>query len=152
MIDTRLLSVLAVCETGSFTRAAERLNLSQPAVSQHIRQIENELNVRVFERVRGSLRVTREGDIVVKYARRMQALTNNLIETLATERTQVTSLTVGITHTAESNSIAETLARYVSLRDHMSIKMITGSVWTWPSSKVRFPIRAFTRSCWIRTA
>lgn len=128
MIDTRLLSVLAVCETGSFTRAAERLNLSQPAVSQHIRQIENELNVRIFERVRGSLRVTREGDIVVKYARRMQALTNNLIETLATERTQVTSLTVGITHTAESNSIAETLARYVSLRDHMSIKMITGSV------------------------
>ncbi len=128
MIDTRLLSVLAVYETGSFTRAAERLSLSQPAVSQHIRQLENELNVHIFERVRGSLRLTREGDIIVKYARRMQALTNNMLEALANERTQVTSLTVGITHTAESNSIAETLARYVSLRDHMSIKMITGSV------------------------
>ena len=128
MIDTRLLSVLAVYETGSFTRAAERLSLSQPAVSQHIRQLENELNVHIFERVRGSLRLTREGDIIVKFARRMQALTNNMLEALANERTQVTSLTVGITHTAESNSIAETLARYVSLRDHMSIKMITGSV------------------------
>ena len=128
MIDTRLLSVLAVYETGSFTRAAERLSLSQPAVSQHIRQLENELNVHIFERVRGSLRLTREGDIIVKYARRMQALTNNMLEALANERTQVTSLTVGITHTAESNSIAETLARYVSLRDHMSIQMITGSV------------------------
>ncbi len=128
MIDIRLRSLLAVCETGSFTRAAERLSLSQPAVSQHVRQLENELHVHIFERVRGSLRVTREGDIVVKYARRMQALTNNMMEALATERTQVTSLTVGITHTAESNSIAETLARYVSTRDGVSIKMITASV------------------------
>ena len=128
MIDIRLRSLLAVCETGSFTRAAERLSLSQPAVSQHVRQLENELHVHIFERVRGALRVTREGDIVVKYARRMQALTDNLMEDLATERTQVTNLTVGITHTAESNSIAETLARYVSTRGGMSIKMITASV------------------------
>lgn len=128
MIDTRLLSLLAVNETGSFTRAAERLSLSQPAVSQHIHQLEDELNVRLFERSRGTLRLTREGDIVVKYARRMQALANNLAEDLATERTHLANLTVGITHTAESNAIAETLARYVTLRDHMSIKMITGSV------------------------
>ena len=128
MMDSRLLSLLAVHETGSFTRAAEKLSLSQPAVSQNIRLLENELHIHIFERVRGALHLTREGDIVVKYARRMQALSNNLIEDLATERTQVTSLTVGITHTAESNAIAETLARYVSLRDHMSIKMITGSV------------------------
>ena len=39
MIDSRLLSVLTVYETGSFTRAAERLSLSQPAVSQHVRQL-----------------------------------------------------------------------------------------------------------------
>ena len=128
MIDSRLLSVLTVYETGSFTRAAERLSLSQPAVSQHVRQLENELHVHIFERVRGTLRVTREGEIIVKYARRMQALTNNMQEALASERTQVANLTVGITHTAESNFIAETLARYVSLRDGMGIKMITATV------------------------
>ena len=128
MIDSRLLSVLTVYETGSFTRAAERLSLSQPAVSQHVRQLENELHVHIFERVRGTLRVTREGEIIVKYARRMQALTNNMQEALASERTQVANLTVGITHTAESNFIAATLARYVSLRDGMSIKMITATV------------------------
>ena len=128
MIDSRLLSVLTVYETGSFTRAAERLSLSQPAVSQHVRPLENELHVHIFERVRGTLRVTREGEIIVKYARRMQALTNNMQEALASERTQVANLTVGITHTAESNFIAETLARYVSLRDGMSIKMITATV------------------------
>ena len=128
MLDTRLTSLLAVHETGSFTRAADRLNLSQPAVSQHIRQLEKELNVHLFERVRGTLRLTREGDIVVKYARRMQALTINMEEDLATERTQVKSLTVGITHTAESSAIAEALARYVTLREGMSVKLITGSV------------------------
>ena len=128
MIDSRLLSLLAVYETGSYTRAAERLSLSQPAVSQHLRQLENELHIRIFERARGALRLTREGEIVVKYARRMQALHHNLLEDLATQRTQITSLTVGITHTAESNAIAETLARYVSLRERMSIKMVTASV------------------------
>ena len=66
MIDSRLLSVLTVYETGSFTRAAERLSLSQPAVSQHVRQLENELHVHIFERVRGTLRVTREGEIIVR--------------------------------------------------------------------------------------
>ncbi len=128
MIDARLLSLLAVNDTGSFTRAAEKLSLSQPAVSQHIRQLENELQVHLFERMRGQLHLTREGQIVVKYARRMQALHHNLLEALTTERTRITSLTVGITHTAESNAIAEALARYVTLRERMSVKMITGSM------------------------
>ena len=35
---------------------------------------------------------------------------------------------MGITHTAESNAIAETLARYVNLHDHVAIKVITGTV------------------------
>ena len=39
MIDSKLISLLAVCETGNFTGAAERLSLRQPAVSQHIRAL-----------------------------------------------------------------------------------------------------------------
>ena len=42
MIDVKLLTLLKVNETGNYTRAAEQLSLTQPAVSQHIKQIEKE--------------------------------------------------------------------------------------------------------------
>ena len=128
MIDPKLISLLTICETGNFTRAAEKLSLTQPAVSQHIRALEQELGVRVFDRVKNTLRTTREGEIVVKYARRMQALYNNMQSELASEKLQIASLTVGITHTAESNAIAETLARYVEEHENVTIKVVTASV------------------------
>lgn len=127
MIDPKLHSLIKVVETGSFTRAAEQLSLTQPAVSQHIRSLESELNVRIFERKNNELHVTHEGETVIKYARRMLSLYNNLCKDLTSEKRQLTSLTVGITHTAESNAIAEALARYVNSRSGVTIKIITDS-------------------------
>ena len=127
MIDPKLHSLMKVAETGSFTRAAEQLSLTQPAVSQHIRSLESELNVRIFERKNNELHVTHEGETVIKYARRMLSLYNNLRKDLTSEKRQLTSLTVGITHTAESNAIAEALARYVNSRSGVTIKIITDS-------------------------
>ena len=127
MIDPKLHSLIKVVETGSFTRAAEQLSLTQPAVSQHIRSLESELNVRIFERKNNELHVTHEGETVIKYARRMLSLYNNLRKDLTSEKRQLTSLTVGITHTAESNAIAEALARYVNSRSGVTIKIITDS-------------------------
>ena len=56
MIDPKLETLLTVRDTGSFTRAAEVLSLTQPAVSQHVRQLERELGVRLFNRGEGGLR------------------------------------------------------------------------------------------------
>ena len=125
MIDQKLCSLLKVVETGSYTKAAEALGLSQPAVSQHIHLLEEELSVRIFDRVRGELKLTREGRIVVEFANRIQANYNNLARALRYEKDKIQSLTVGITHTAESNTFVETLAAYGSLYDSMSIKVIT---------------------------
>ena len=128
MIDPKLVSLLEVCETGNFTRAAEHLSLTQPAVSQHIHALDQELGVHIFERSNNALHTTREGEIVVKYAKRMMALQRNMLTALTSEREQIASLTVGITHTAESNAIAEALARYVELHENVTIKIITSSV------------------------
>ena len=127
MLDPKLYSLLAVAATGNFTRAAEQLSLTQPAVSQHVRALEQELNVRIFDRVNNMIRLTHEGEIVVKYAKRMIALQENMKGELTNEKLQITSLTVGITHTAESNAIAEALARYVRCHENVTVKVITGS-------------------------
>ena len=45
MVDSRLYSLLKVAEFGNYTRAAEQLSLTQPAVSQHIRSLEEEFKI-----------------------------------------------------------------------------------------------------------
>ena len=51
MLDPKVFTLLKIVETGSYTQAAKALNLSQPAVSQHIRALETALDIRIFERV-----------------------------------------------------------------------------------------------------
>ena len=125
MIDARLNSLIKIVETGSFTKAAAELSLSQPAVSQHIRQLEENLGVKIFEHAHNRIRLTAEGEIVVKYARRMAALSNNLRQTLKNEKEQIRSLTIGITHTAESSTIIEALAEYISSFEDLNMKILT---------------------------
>lgn len=127
MLDTRLCSLLKIVETGSYTRAAEALPLSQPAVSQHIRQLEETFGVKIFEYAHNKLSLTREGELIVGYARRMAALYSNLEQALKNAREEVRSLTIGITHTAESSTIIEALAGYVSVFDGLSIKILTNT-------------------------
>lgn len=128
MIDSKLYTLLKVHETGSFTRAAEQLSLTQPAVSHHIKQLEGELGVKLFYRSEAGLRPTAEGEIVLKYARRLQALREQLSRELKDEQRRITRLTVGVTHTAESNFIAEALAEYCAAHEGVSIKIITDTI------------------------
>lgn len=125
MIDAKLNSLMQIVQTGSFTKAAEQLSLTQPAISRHVRLLEEELQVKLFDRVRGELRLTREGEVVVKYAKRMLALNANLHQALKDEKQQITSLTVGLTHTVESSAIVGTLADYVNIHDGVTMKVVT---------------------------
>lgn len=72
-VTLRCLEVfLAVVETGSFTRAAENFNISQPSVSAHILTLEREVVGTVFERRRGSKPVLTDlGRSVLEHARNM---------------------------------------------------------------------------------
>jgi DNA-binding transcriptional LysR family regulator len=62
---------LAVARELSFTRAAEELYVSQPALSKQIRTLERQLRVDLFERTPGGVRLTRAGTALVPYAEHM---------------------------------------------------------------------------------
>lgn len=71
LIELRHLKyIVAVAETGNFTRAAERLFLTQPALSRQIKDIEIELGFSIFERARDGVVPTPLGQILVDYAKR----------------------------------------------------------------------------------
>jgi DNA-binding transcriptional LysR family regulator len=74
---------LAVAESGGFTAAAKRLNLSQSAVSLKIQRLESILEREVFARTSRSLTLTREGEIVHGYAHRLLALSREMIQLIA---------------------------------------------------------------------
>ncbi|RNF39727.1 LysR family transcriptional regulator [Planococcus salinus] len=60
--------LLSIYETGSFSLAAEKNHITQPTISQSIRNLENELDVKVFTRTRQGVEPTLEGEIVIKKA------------------------------------------------------------------------------------
>ncbi|AJO79669.1 transcriptional regulator CynR [Pseudomonas sp. MRSN 12121] len=61
---------LAVAEHHSFTRAAAALHVSQPALSQQVRQLEESLGVQLFDRSGRSTRLTDAGEVYLRHARR----------------------------------------------------------------------------------
>lgn len=128
MLSTRTKTLIAVADYRNFTKAASALCLTQPAVSHHISQLEDELGVSLFIRKKNGLELTPEGEIVVRYARRMNVLYNKLRKELTDIEKQPAKLCVGITHTAESNLTTEALARCSSEADGFSIMVVTDTI------------------------
>ncbi|MFE7329945.1 transcriptional regulator CynR [Streptomyces sp. NPDC057565] len=62
--------LIAVAEHGNFTRAAEELRISQPTLSQQVKQLERVVGVQLLDRSGRSVRLTDAGDAYVHYARR----------------------------------------------------------------------------------
>lgn len=69
--DYRLKVFAQVAQTGSFTKAAEALSISQPAVSQNVSELERQLGITLFERRRGEVALTEQGKLFLKYAERI---------------------------------------------------------------------------------
>lgn len=96
MLSTKLQTVLAVAEYKNFTRAAEELNMTQPAVSHHIKQLEQEVDAPLFVRNKAGLKLTPQGEIVVNYARRMKALHERMFAELQNAERHLSLLRIGI--------------------------------------------------------
>lgn len=66
----QLKSLVTIARCGTVARAAELLHLSQPAISAHVKQLEEELRVRLFERHARGMSLTEAGEAVFEHAKR----------------------------------------------------------------------------------
>src|SRR3954464_6481326 len=80
---------LAVAEAGSFSRAAARLGISQPSVSQQMRDLETALRVSLFQRRGKRILLTSRGQILREHARSILRLVENSLQDLSTEPGQL---------------------------------------------------------------
>ena len=72
--DFRLKVFIAVAQEGGFTKAAEILGVTQPAVSQNVSELEKGLGVPLFRRLHKEVVLTPQGKVFLKHARRMLSI------------------------------------------------------------------------------
>ncbi|MBK7134920.1 MAG: LysR family transcriptional regulator [Rhodocyclales bacterium] len=103
MADRRLQVFHAVAKQLSFTKAAEVLFMTQPAVTFQIKQLEEHFNTRLFDRGHGKISLTPAGETVLEYAERILGLSSELDVRLA----EMTGLIGGPLLIGASTTIAE---------------------------------------------
>lgn len=128
LLDDKLETFVAVCETKNFTKAGEILGLTQPAVSHQIKKLEEELNAPVFLRKKGEIILSEEGEIALLYVKRMRALCEKMREKIKNAKTNICKIRIGITHTQESGLMIEALSRIALKDDNITITFITDTI------------------------
>lgn len=123
MIDLKIKTLLTIAEEKNFTKAANKLNLTQPAVSHQIKELEDELQEQLFIRKKGDIIPTPIGDIVLNYARKFVAMHNKMLDDI--KHNHKINIKLGITHTAESNKITEIIGSYLINNPGLSVTIIT---------------------------
>lgn len=98
-MDIRLQSFLKVWELKSFTKAAQNLNLTQPAVSQHIKSLEKEYNSRFLNYKGKDLILTDSGKILLEYANKIKLSEIFFIENIKQSSSKIKSIKFGATLT-----------------------------------------------------
>jgi DNA-binding transcriptional LysR family regulator len=76
----------AVAQAGSMTRGAERLDISQPAASKQVQELERALGVHLFDRIGRRVHLSRAGEVLADYAGRLFALAHEADEAMADVR------------------------------------------------------------------
>lgn len=109
MIDDKLKTIVILDELKNFTNTAHACNISQPAVSQHVKALETYYNITIFKRVDKNLITTPEGEILIKHAKKLIALNKNLEKELKSNVIGEYILDIGITLTASDYFIPEIL-------------------------------------------
>lgn len=122
MLDPRWNTFLAVCETMNYTRAAERLCLTQPAVTHHIHYLEDHYGCRLFSYEGKVLRLTEAGLRLLEFTRSM-AYNSRKVETAMAAPVPV-SLRVGASKTIGEFIIAPKIERFLSAQPDASFSLM----------------------------
>jgi len=127
VFDTVLLrSLLAVADNGGFTRAAQRLHLTQSAISAHIRRLESEAGHKLLERTTRSVSLTPAGARLAGYARTILALHDDARASLGVGRRVSGMVFVGLSEEMVKAPIIDCLRRFSVAHPDAEISLKVG--------------------------
>lgn len=94
----QLKYIVAVAETGNITEAAKRLFISQPSLTNAIRELETEMQITIFKRTNKGVTISDEGDMFLSYARQILEQANLLEEKFKNTDKQTPRFSVSCQH------------------------------------------------------
>lgn len=119
-----LRSFLAVAETLNFSRAAERLHLSQPALSRQVQELELDLAVALFNREKGRVTLTEAGRTLIEHARELLARSENAASHVqAVSRGECATVEVGYAPSLAVQLLPLVLERLAQSHPSMNLRM-----------------------------
>jgi len=125
-IDVGLLrAFVAVVETGSVTRAAHLLSLTQAAVSQQLRRLEELLGVELFDRTNRALRTSADGERLLPHAHAMLTV-NDALWGLMSRPHYEGVIRVGVPHDVVEPNIPPVLKRFDRAWPRVQVTLISG--------------------------
>ncbi|MCE2464534.1 MAG: LysR family transcriptional regulator [Dehalococcoidia bacterium] len=110
----------------SITKASEHLNMGQPAVTGHIRKLEEEMGVELFDRVKRPIRLTEAGDSLYKLAAPLVEGLDNLQGALS-DSEQARPIRIGSTFDSVSHALLPAVNAFLSQHPHSQLRVKSGS-------------------------
>lgn len=120
-----LITFVHVAEVGSFSRAAERLGYSQPTISVQIRQLEQELGFRLFDRIGHAVRLTDKGRDALHYAQQVCRLCQQMADDTAEQEKKTTLIRLATSDSLSTCLLQDNFLRLRSNHPHISLNLTT---------------------------
>ena len=124
MLDFRMNTFLTLCELGSYTKTAEALNITQPAVTQHIQRLEQEFGVSLFYHEGKQLRLTSKGEALFRFVLNVKAESLKMEAILKASDERKRRITFGATLSIGEYMMPEILAEYLKQHGDIHISML----------------------------
>lgn len=128
MLDFRLKVFQSVARNLSFTKASNEMYISQPAVSKHIKELEQEFEVKLFNRIGNKISLTPAGNLLLNYAERITSLHNEIkFEMSQLKGASEGLLRIGASSTITQYVIPPALARFNKQFPGIGLTLINGN-------------------------
>lgn len=127
MFDYRLETFICVCKHLNYTKASEELNITQPAVSQHIHSLEDSYKVKLFTYDKKRLQLTQEGILLLNAATTMKHDDIHLREKLLQVQNYKNELTFGSTFSVCEYILPQHIANYLINNPDTNVKMVVAN-------------------------
>lgn len=122
-MDSRLHTFLIVSKTKNYTRASEKLNLSQPAVYKQIQYLERYYGVDLFRREGKELKLTHKGEVFLQYANQIINIHEELKEKLLEKDSFIEKYRIGATMTIGGHILPRIIYDYMELNKNVNIAL-----------------------------
>ena len=130
MIDPKIETFLVLARVENYTQAAAVLNITQPAISQHIKHLEETFGCKLFNRNTKKVELTNEGKKFYRYAQQLSLINQELNKSMLNLHRIEKKIAIGSTRTMAEDIVPDILEQFHKIYPHIAFHVIIDNVNT----------------------